>query len=99
MIKHIVMFRFTDDLDKEGKIELAKELAKIFSPLATLKSVNDFKTGINFNEVTYAWDFIIDSTFIDRESLEEYQVSREHQEAIRKAAYIAKEKAVVDYDF
>lgn len=98
MIKHIVMFRFTEEIEKEGKIELAKELAKIFSPLASLKSVEDFQTGINFNEVSYAWDFVIDSTFKDKESLEKYQVSREHQEAIRKAAYIAKEKAVVDYD-
>lgn len=97
MIKHIVMFRFIEAVESGDKLDLAEELSQIFSPLISLKCVKDFRTGINFNEAPHAWDFVIDSVFESREALEEYQISREHQEAIKKAAHIVKEKAVVDY--
>lgn len=97
MIKHIVLFRLTEAYNKESKNELASELASIFAPLATLPSVREFRTGVNFNETEGAWDFAIDSLFDSRAELEAYQVSEEHQQAIRKAAHIKKEKAVVDY--
>jgi len=99
MIKHIVMFRILEDVDAERKKELATELSEIFSPLSAIKPVRDFVTGINFNPAPHAWDFVIDSVFDNKEKLEEYQVSFEHQEAIRKASHIKKEKAVVDYQY
>ena len=99
MIKHIVLFRITDQGDADHKRAMAKVLDDIFSPLAELESVYDFRTGINFNETGSAWDFAIDSIFENREKLEAYQVSREHQDAIRKASVVKKEKAVVDYEF
>jgi hypothetical protein len=99
MIKHIVMFRILDEPDTGKKIELAGELNRIFAPLSEIEPVREFKTGINFSPAPHAWDFVIDSVFDSREKLEEYQVSFEHQDAIRRASFIKKEKAVVDYQY
>lgn len=99
MIKHIVLFRIVEQGDINHKRVRVAELNEIFSPLADLDSVKEFRTGINFNQTVSAWDFVIDSVFESREKLEAYQVSDEHQEAIKKASGIGKEKAVVDYEF
>jgi len=98
MIKHIVIFRITGNYDKETRRRLAYELAACFSPLKEHSSVTEYKTGVNFNESENAWDVVIDSLFESRAKLEEYQVSIEHQQAIKSAARFNKEKAVVDYE-
>jgi len=99
MIKHIVMFRILEESDAKRKMELATELSEIFSSLSSIEPVREFITGINFNTAPHAWDFVIDSRFDNLGKLEEYQVSAEHQEAIRRASHIKKEKAVVDYHY
>lgn len=99
MIKHIVMFRILEAGNEESKALLARELSEIFAPLASIEPVKEFITGINFNPAPHAWDFVIDSIFDNEAKLEAYQVSPEHQEAIRLASHIRKEKAVVDYSY
>jgi len=64
-----------------------------------LPYIVEYRTGINFNEASHAWDFAIDSVFRNREDLNKYMVSTEHQEAVRKASEIEKTKAVIDYQF
>lgn len=99
MIKHIVFFRILDETDATKRKAVAEELNEIFSPLSSIEPVREFRTGINFNGAPHAWDFVIDSIFDNRDQLEAYQVSREHQEAIKRASHIKKEKAVVDYQY
>ena len=98
MIKHIVIFRITGNYEKETRRKLSHELAACFSPLKEHSSVMEFITGVNLNESENAWDVAIDSLFESRAKLEEYQVSNEHQQAIKSAARFNKEKAVVDYE-
>lgn len=75
-------------------------MEKIFSALPVeLKYIIEFRTGHNFTEAPHAWDFAIDSVFRNREDLQSYQISKEHQDAIQKASHISKNKAVVDYEF
>jgi len=100
MIKHIVLFKLAEVLSPEEKMLKVKRLNEIFSPLGTLLPfIVEFNTGINFNEASHAWDFVIDSIFKNREDLHKYMVSSEHQEAVRIASEIEKSKAVIDYEF
>ena len=76
-----------------------KRLDETFSPLGRLPFIVDFRTGINYNEATYAWDFVIDSVFNNKEDLEKYMKSEEHLKAVKTASEIEKNKAVIDYEF
>jgi len=100
MVKHIVFFK----LEKLGSLKeknlQVKRLDEIFSPLGhKLPFIVDFKTGINYNEASFAWDFVIDSIFKNKEDLNKYMVSKEHLEAVKTASVIEKTKAVIDYEF
>jgi hypothetical protein len=100
MIKHIVFFRITSPEKGNEKQNLLIRMKQIFDPLAIkLPYIVDFKIGINYNPADFAWDFVIDSVFKNREDLERYQVSKEHQSAVLEASGIQKIKAVVDYEF
>jgi hypothetical protein len=100
MVKHIVLFKLTTFSDEEDKMFQLKKMKEIYSVLPEqLDYITEFRTGINFTVAGHSWDFVIDSIFPGREELERYQVSAEHQEAIRKASSIGKTKAMVDYEF
>lgn len=100
MIKHIVFFKLSSSLTPVEKKEQLKKMEEIFSPLGRkLNYIVEYKTGTNFNKADFAWDFVIDSVFRNKEDLQKYQVSDEHQEAVIKGATIEKTKAVIDYEF
>ena len=100
MIKHIVFFKLSKvKTPEEGQLQLQK-MQDIFSPLGDkLPFIIEYRTGINFNNASHAWDFVIDSVFRNKEDLQKYQESPEHREAIRNASVIEKNKAVIDYEF
>jgi hypothetical protein len=100
MVKHIVFFKLTGIVSAEEEMLKLNRLNEIFSPLGNLLPfIIDFKTGINFTDVPHAWDFAIDSVFRNKEDLQRYMISDEHQQAVRKASEIEKTKAVIDYEF
>jgi hypothetical protein len=100
MVKHIVLFKLTSFTGEEDKRSQLTKIEEIFSVLPEqLDYITEFRTGINFTVAGHAWDFAIDSVFPGKEELNRYQVSDEHQEAIKKASSIEKIKAVVDYEF
>jgi Stress responsive A/B Barrel Domain. len=100
MVKHLVFFKLTKfDSPEEKKLQL-KRMKDIFSLLGVkFPFIIEYRTGINFNEASHAWDFVIDSIFRDKKDLQKYQESVEHKEAIRKGSEIEKTKAVIDYEF
>ncbi len=100
MIKHIVFFKLSDSVSGEYKRTELQNMEKIFSPLGKkFPFILEFRTGINFNITDNAWDFAIEAIFRNNEDLQNYQESREHQEAIAKGSVIEKSKAVIDYEF
>jgi hypothetical protein len=100
MVKHIVFFKVTKFGSMKEKNLQVKRLDEIFSPLAHIfPFIVEFRTGINYNEASHAWDFVIDSIFRNKEDLEKYMESTEHIEAVRKGSEIEKIKAVIDYEF
>ncbi|MGD0581785.1 MAG: Dabb family protein [Bacteroidales bacterium] len=100
MVKHIVFFKLTDFRDQDEKENQMEKMEKIYSVLPEqLPYIIDFRTGRNITSAGHAWDFAIDSVFSSAADLQNYQVSPEHLDAIQKASVIAKEKAMVDYEF
>jgi hypothetical protein len=100
MIRHIVFFKLSDGLAIENKLALLKKMEQIFSPIGRkLPFIVEYRTGINFNKASHAWDFAIDSVFSNLEDLKKYQESEEHQQAIKEGSDIEKVKAVIDYEF
>jgi len=100
MVKHVVFFKLTKFNSLKEKNLQVKKLEEIFSPLGRLLSfIVDFKTGINYNEASFAWDFAIDSIFRNKEDLDKYMISKEHVDAVKTASTIEKTKVVIDYEF
>jgi hypothetical protein len=100
MVKHIVFFKLTSVLNNDDKGIQLNQMKEAFSILPLqLKYISDFRTGYNFTIADHAWDFVIDSSFANRDDLQKYQDSMEHQEAIQRAAHIRKTKAVIDYEY
>jgi hypothetical protein len=100
MIKHIVFFKLLKTVSPEDKKFQIARLAEIFSPLGRKFSfIIEYRTGINLNDTTHAWDFVIDSIFRNKEDLEHYIISEDHQKAVASASEIEKIKAVIDYEF
>jgi hypothetical protein len=100
MVKHIVFFKLSQSVPLENKQLQLRQLEEIFSPLGKkLPFIVEYRTGINFNEDSHAWDFAIDSVFRERADLQRYQESNEHLEAIMNGMHIEKSKAVIDYEF
>jgi hypothetical protein len=100
MVKHIVFFKLEGILSPQEKMQKVNRLNELFCPLGTLLPfITEFRTGINFNEASHAWDFAIDSIFRNKEDLQKYIISEEHKEAVKKASEIKKTKAVIDYEF
>lgn len=100
MVKHIVLFKLTSYTNPEEKENQMDQLEKIYSVLPVkLPFIIDFRTGRNITSAGHAWDFVIDSVFNSASDLQNYQLSPEHLEAIKKASVIEKEKALLDYEF
>ena len=100
MIKHVVFFKLSDSLSLENKQVELKKMEQIFSPLGSkFPFIIEYRTGINFNDASHAWDFAIDSIFRTKEDLQKYMISAEHVEAVGRASEIEKIKAVIDYEF
>lgn len=100
MVKHIVFFKLSETVSTENKELQLKRMEKIFSSLGDkFPFIIEYRTGINFNKASHAWDFAIDSVFRNSEDLQKYLESEEHQQAIKEGSEIKKTKAVIDYEF
>lgn len=100
MIKHIVLFRILDYASPTDKNNKARQIKQSFGNLKTkIDGIIDFKTAVNSGKNPSAYDVCIDATFASWEDLEQYAQHPEHVKAIAENKIIAKEKAVIDYEF
>jgi len=100
MIRHIIMFKFTDvknDIDKQEKVNKMKTT---FSPLRNIINVvESYEIAINLKNTAFSYDLAIISEYNSWEDLETYINHPEHLKAIKLCSDIQKEKAVLDYEF
>ncbi len=98
MIKHIVLFKFKNDLpepDKKQKLEAIKaDLEALTEKVETLKNM---EVGINFNP-DEKYDLALTSEFESMEGLKAYATHPEHLKAGAVIREILEARACVDYE-
>lgn len=96
MIKHIVMWRVTEDDKKRERILLLKEaLEKL--PF-TIPEIETLEVGIQINNrAAGSCDIILNSSFLSEAALETYQKHPEHIKVVALLRSLTYEKRVVDY--
>ena len=79
MTKHIVMFKFRDDVAPEVR-QAAREAFKkgIEALLATISFIRQVHVGFNINE-NEKWDICLDSTFDNLDDVKAYSVHPAHK--------------------
>ncbi|MFW5695107.1 MAG: Dabb family protein [Alkalispirochaeta sp.] len=99
MVKHIVIWKLTDQYEGMGHAEIAQEVQRrILAMKGTVPSLRDVECGIDFNRSERAWDVALYSSFDDRAALEAYQADPEHAKVKAFIGAVATEQAVVDYE-
>lgn len=100
MIRHIIMFKFTNITDENDRSEKAQRIEKTFGPLKSkIDIIKSYRIGINSKKTDFSYDVAIISEYATWEDLDTYINHPEHQKAIRLCIDIQKEKAIVDYEF
>lgn len=98
MIKHIVVWRMNDTVDKAEK---AKQIKIQLEALKDkIEFIEDIKVGLNFNTTESASDVVLESVFESREKLEAYIKHPTHVAV--GAEYVrpnVSERRVIDYEF
>jgi hypothetical protein len=99
MIKHIVLFKFRENLpsaEKKTKLESIKaDLEALTSKVGTL---NKMEVGINTNSEE-EYDLALISEFNSMDDLKAYAVHPEHVKAGAVIREILEKRACVDYEF
>ena len=100
MIRHIIMFKFSEVKNDEEKSEMTERMIKSFSPLKDkIGVVKSYEIGVNSKKTDFSYDIVITSEYESWEDLDTYIKHPYHQNAIKLNQDIKKEKAVVDYEF
>ena len=98
MIKHIVMWRLREDIDKKAAAEAIKrELEALVSVIPELKSA---RVGINFNNTDTVSDIVLETEFLSKDDLDTYQAHPAHKRV--GAEFVrpnVSERRVCDYEY
>ena len=100
MIRHIIMFKFTDIKKEEDRFKMVNQMKTSFLPLKnSIDVVKSYEIAINQKKTEFSYDLALISEFNCWSDLEKYIHHPEHQKAIEACKNIKKEKAVIDYEF
>ncbi|MBN1236718.1 MAG: Dabb family protein [Methanotrichaceae archaeon] len=98
MIKHIVMFKFRESAEGKDKAENIMALkAKLEALPGQIGEIKFFEVGINFLEVSVAYDLVLVSEFESKEALFSYQTHPEHIKVAEFVGKVCESRIVVDY--
>lgn len=96
MIKHVVMFRLRDDIDKPHHLrELQRRLEGLPDRIEVLRRL---EVGLNLTPSPRAGDLLLWTEFTTWEDLEIYRDHPDHQEVVEYIRTIVSESRVVDYE-
>jgi hypothetical protein len=96
MIRHVVLFTWTDDMTGELEQQFAAELTAL---AATLPEVRSYHAGPDAGVIDGNYDFAVTADFDDMESYLAYRDNPAHQDIIsRLSRPHIKERASVQYE-
>lgn len=98
MTKHIVMFKFRDDVAAEVRLAAREAFKKGIEALpTTIPFIRKVHVGFNINE-NEKWDICLDSTFDNLEDVKAYSTHPAHKAvALELMKYIG-ERVCVDFE-
>jgi len=95
MLRHIVMFRFSDSSDKN---EVAAHLKNLLDNLLNkIHELRSMEVGLNINTRPSAFDIVLTADFDDENGLNAYRVHPEHKMVLDYLEGKIEKSAVVDY--
>ena len=98
MLRHIVMFRLSDQAEGKTKEENAKKIKKVLDKLPEkIEQIREYEVGINISESDSAADLVLISSFESEDELGTYRVHPDHIEALEFIKRVVSESRVVDY--
>ena len=92
MIKHVVMWRYSDKKD----IETARE--QLESLRGRVPGMLSIETGVNFLESPSSYDLVLITEHPDRAALDAYQEDPLHVQVKAVLGKLDSERVVVDYE-
>ncbi len=98
MIKHIVVWRISDAVDKGKTAQIIKENLEALKEKIDI--LRDIRVGINFNDTDAASDIVLETVFDSKADLQAYQEHPAHVAVGRD--YVrpnVSERRVIDYEF
>ena len=94
MIKHIVMWKFKDEVAEADKLEMKRLLEALKGVVPPLV---DIEVGLNVAEGDAAKDMVLYSEFASGDDLKAYAVHPEHLKVVDFVKPLVCERHVVDY--
>ncbi len=99
MIKHIVLFKFMNDLPESEKKQKMKSIKTSLEALTEkIESLKKMEVGINCNP-DEEYDLVLTSEFLSMEGLKAYAEHPEHLKVGAVIREILDKRACVDYEF
>ena len=95
MIKHIVMWKFKDEIAEADKLEMKRQLESL---KGVVPSLADIEIGLNVADCPPAMDMVLSSEFQTQEGLNAYVAHPEHQKVVEFVKTLICDRAVVDYE-
>jgi hypothetical protein len=95
MIKHIVMWKFNDEVAYADKVEMKQRLEALKGVVPTLL---DIEVGMDLSEGDASMDMVLYSEFETMQALKDYAVHPDHLEVVAFVKPLVCERAVVDYE-
>jgi hypothetical protein len=96
MIKHIVMWKFKDDVAEADKLEMKRQLELL---KGVVPSLIDIEIGLDVVGKDASKDMVLYSEFASMEDLSTYANHPEHLKVVARIGETTETRAAVDYIF
>ncbi len=96
MIRHIVLFKFSDGIAESAKKKLAADLKGLMEKTDGLMLECEVAEDVAHTERSY--DLVLNSRFKNLETLEQYRVHPEHAKVLEFIKQICASTAKIDYE-
>ncbi|MFC0179692.1 Dabb family protein [Thorsellia kenyensis] len=97
MIRHIVMFKLKENAEGYSKAENLERVYNALMACKNLPGITHFEVIIAGDKLEASMDVLLDSTFIDKEALDAYQIAPIHEVAKELIGKVREERVVFDY--
>ena len=95
MIKHVVMWKFKDEVAEEDKLEMKRQLEAL---KGVVPSLSDIEIGLDVLGSDASKDMVLYSEFASMDDLKAYAGHPEHLKVVEFVTPLVCERAVVDYN-